>query len=112
MEVLARGFTREVAVALHRGDERGDDDGARIGEECGDFADAANVLRAIAGRKAQIAVQPQAHVVAVEYVDGRAACKERALQRHRERRFSGAREPRQPDHGAAVTVAVLPARKP
>lgn len=51
-------------------DERGDGDGAAVGEEGGDFRDAPDVLLAVGGREAEVAVQPEADVVAIEAVSG------------------------------------------
>src|SRR5262249_21910302 len=60
--------THAVAVLAVGADEGGDRDDARVGEQLGDLADAADVLFAVLGRETQVLVQPVPDVVAVEHV--------------------------------------------
>ena len=63
-------FPRQQPIGPIRRNEAGDGDGARIGEELRHFGDAADVLPAIPLTEAQVFVQAEAHVVAVETVGG------------------------------------------
>ncbi len=67
--VVADDPAGEPAQFVVRGDEGGDDDDAAVGEEFRDLGDAADVLEAVLVGEAEIAVQPDAHVVAVEHLD-------------------------------------------
>lgn len=60
----------ELAVGAEGGDEGGDGDLGAVGEQLGDLADAADVLLAVGVAEAEVLVQPEAHVVAVEAVRG------------------------------------------
>lgn len=70
----------EIAVGAVRRDEGGDGDGGRVGEQLGHLADAADVLVAVLFREAQVLVEPEAHVVAVEAVGRQAQVQEMLLQ--------------------------------
>ena len=62
-----------VAVLLVRGDERGDGNGARVGEQLGDLGDAADVLVTVGLAEAKVLVQSEADVVTVQTVGVHAA---------------------------------------
>lgn len=61
---------RQPAIRAIRADEARDGDAGAVGEELGDLGDAADVLRAVGGREAEVAVEAEADVVAVEAVGG------------------------------------------
>ena len=63
-------FPREIPVGAVRRDERRDGDGGAVGEQFGDFGDAADVFFAVFGREAEVLVEAEADVVAVEAVGG------------------------------------------
>src|SRR5690606_37812025 len=95
---------RHVAVLAVRRDEGGEHDGAGVDEELGHLAGAADVLLAVFGREAEVAVEAVAHVVAVEHVVEDAALDEALLHAMRHGALAGAAEPRHPDHHASVAV--------
>src|SRR5581483_2024129 len=95
-----------VAVAPVRRDERRQVDDAGVGEELCDLADAADVLRPVLGREAEVGVQAVADVVAVEDVRAHAAVPERLFDRDRNRRLARPREAGEP-HGAALVAGDL-----
>lgn len=68
-----------VAVGLVGRDEGGDGDGGAVGEELGDLGDAADVLVAVLLAEAEVFVETEAHVVAVEAVGGDAALAEQLV---------------------------------
>lgn len=90
---------RQVAVGAVRADEAGDGDGARVGEQLGHLGDAADVLLAVLGREAQVLVQAEPDVVAVQAVRALAVwlADERLLERHRDRGLAARRQAGQPD---------------
>ena len=63
---VADDLPRHVAIFTIGGDERRQDNEARVVHEFGDFSDAADVLLAVFRREAKIFVQAMADVVAVE----------------------------------------------
>ena len=67
---------RSVPVHPVGRDERGDCDGGAVGEELGDFGDAADVLIAVFFGEAQVFVKAEADVVTVEAVGVDAAVTE------------------------------------
>jgi hypothetical protein len=73
-------ISRCFAVGGVGGDERCQSDGGAISEEFGDFADAADVLCSVGGGEAQVGVEPEADVVAVEEVGGVPEVEEVLLQ--------------------------------
>src|SRR5260221_330675 len=91
------------AIVVERRNERGDADEAGIGEQCRDFADAADVLLPVLGREAQVGVEATAHVVAVDRVRRPAAIEQCAFEGHRECRLAGAGQSGQPHNGSAMT---------
>jgi hypothetical protein len=60
--------TSLIAVGAIGRDEGCDGDGARVSEELGDLGDSANVLLTILGAEAQVLVQTEADIVAVQTV--------------------------------------------
>lgn len=96
---------RGGAVLAGGRDGRNDRDMAVAGEMCRDLGEAADVLAAIGGREAEIAVEAGAQRVAVEQ-DRRAAIgEETPLQRPRQRRLAGGRQAGEPDNGTVVAIA-------
>src|SRR5690606_24940370 len=85
-----------------RGDEGGEVDHARVGEELRHLADTPDVLGAVLGREAEVVVQAVADVVAVEDVGAGAALPERLLERDRDGGLPGAGEAREPHRATAV----------
>lgn len=77
---LRMQLTRHVAIRPVRRDEGGDGDGGRVGKELGDFADATDVLVTVLLGEAQVFVQAEAHVVAIETVGGDAEVEEMLLE--------------------------------
>ena len=75
-----------------RRDEAGDADDAGVGKELGDLADAPDVLGAVRVAEAEVRVEPEAQVVAVERVRRYALAYEELLERERHRRLAGRRE--------------------
>lgn len=61
---------RLIAVGAVGGDEARDGDGAAVGEQFGDLGDAADVFLAVLGGEAEVLVEAEADVVAVEAVGG------------------------------------------
>lgn len=112
--VLGRGGVQvagELAVGAEGGDEGGDGDGGRVGEELGDLADAADVLLAVGLGEAQVPVQAEADVVAVEPVRGHAEVQQVLLERRRHRRLAARRQAREPER-EALLAPVLGALAP
>lgn len=95
---------RDLAVGLVRADEAGDGDGAAVGEQLGDLGDAANVLVAVLLGEAEVLVQAEAHVVAVEAVGGHAQVQEVLLQGGGDGGFARGGEACEPD-GEALLFA-------
>ena len=71
------------------------------------LGDPADVLIAVLLREAQVLVQAEAHVVAVEAVGGHAQVQQVLLERRRDRRLARRREPREPDRVAALAAELL-----
>ena len=77
-------------------DERGDDGHARLVHEFRDLRYPPDVLPAVLGREAEVAVEPQAQVVAVEHVAEAPGLHQPALDGLGERRLPGSRKAREP----------------
>ena len=71
------------------------------------FADAAQVLVAVLGLEAQIRTEPVPNIVPVEHHDLQSAPEELLLHGMGEGRFTGTREPREPEHETLVAVSLL-----
>src|SRR6185437_3285856 len=104
-EIRMRGAD-PLAIGEVWRDEGGDDDEARAGHQCGDFADATDVLDAVRRREAEIGIEAIAHIVAIEHGHLVALAEEDAFELDGERRLPGAGETGQPDNAAAVPVEV------
>lgn len=100
-------LARKVAVSAVGRDEGGDGDGGRVGEELGDLADAADVLVAVGLGEAQVLVEAEAHVVAVEAVGGEAQVQEVLLERGGHGGLAGGGEAGQPDCEAALAAQLV-----
>jgi len=77
---------------------------ARSSAEGDTAATMADVLAAVLRGETEIAVEAGPQRVAIQQHRRTAMAEQPALQRARQGRFSGSRQPRQPHHGAAVTV--------
>ena len=79
-------------------DEGAEGDGARVGEQARDFADAADILVAVRRRESEVAAEAvvAADVVTVEAVGGDAPGHEVLLQREGDGRLPRPREPGEP----------------
>lgn len=93
---------RELAVGAEGRDEGGEGDGGGVGEELGDLADAPDVLVAVPLAEAQVLVQPEPHVVAVEAVGREAEVQKVLLQRGGDGGFAGRAEAGEPEGEAAL----------
>lgn len=94
----------DLAVLPVGRDKGGDGNGGGVGEELGNLADAADVLVAVGLGKAEVLVQAEAHVVAVEAVGGESKVQEVLLKRRGDGGFSRGREPREPDREALLAA--------
>mmetsp|Transcript_14509 Transcript_14509/g.22019 ORF Transcript_14509/g.22019 Transcript_14509/m.22019 type:complete len:231 (-) Transcript_14509:10-702(-) len=82
-----------------------DHDGTRFGEELGHLCDAADVLLAVLWAEAEVPVQAEAQVVAVQAVDevgARLVRHQGLLQRHGHRALAAAGQPSHPQSDALV----------
>lgn len=97
-------LAREVAVAAVRADEARDGDGAGVGEELGDLGDAADVFFAVLRGEAEVLVEPEADVVAVQAVGGFVVgfAQESLLERDGDGRFAACTQPCEPDREAGL----------
>lgn len=100
-------LARKIAVGAVGRDEGGDGDGGRVGKELGDLADAADVLVAVGLGEAQVLVEAEAHVVAVEAVGGEAQVQEVLLQGGGDGGLARGGEARQPDCEAALGAQLV-----
>lgn len=103
----------DVAVCPVGRDEGGDGDGGRVGEELGDFGDAADVLVAVLLGEAEVLVEAEADVVAVETVGGDAKVQQVLLEGRGHGGLARGRETGQPDGKTALATGLvaLTARK-
>ena len=85
-------------LGAERRDERADHDQPGLGHQLGDLAHAADVLDPVDVGKAEIAVEPVPHIVAVEQHRMPAAGQQLLLDQIGDRRFAGPRQPGQPQH--------------
>ena len=96
----------QCAVCAVGADEAGDGHAAAVGEQLGHLGDAPDVLRAVVRREAQIGVEPEADVVAVEAVGGEGHREEVLLQGGGDGGFTRGGEARQPDCEAGLVPQV------
>lgn len=104
---LAVQVTGEVAVRPVGGDEGGDGNGGRVSEELGDLADAADVLVAVLFAEAEVLVEAEADVVAVEAVRGEAKVDEVLFEGCGDGGLARGREARQPDGEATLAARLV-----
>ena len=97
-----------IAVLFVRADEAGDRDDAGIGEQLGDFADAANVFGAVFGGEAEVLVQAHADVVAIEAIGVLLLVKQHLLQDAGDGALAGGGEAGHPDGDALLIEELLP----
>lgn len=97
----------EVPVGAVGGDEGGDCDGGGVGEELCDLADAADVLVAVALGEAEVLVEAEADVVAVEAVGGEAEVQEVLLESGGDGGLSRGGEAGEPDCEAALGAELV-----
>lgn len=95
---------RQPPIRAVRADEARDGDAGAVGEELGDLGDAPDVLRALGGREAEVAVQAEADVVAVEAVGREGVPQEVLLEGGGDGGFARGGEAGEPD-GEAGLVA-------
>lgn len=94
---------RRVPISPVRRDEGGDGDAGAVGEQLGHLGDAPDVLVAVLLAEAQVLVQPEPDVVAVQPVRGHAALAQQlVLQLDRDGRLARRREAGQPDGEALL----------
>lgn len=74
------------------------------------LADAPDVLGAVLVGEAEVLVEAEAHVVAVEAVGGQAEVQEVLLERRRHRRLARGREPREPQREALLLAQLVALR--
>lgn len=98
---------RDLAVSNVRRDEAGQGDGGAVGEQLGDLGDAADVLVAVRLREAQVLVEPEAHVIAVEPVRRVAQVQEVLLERGRDGGLARGGQAREPDREALLLAEGL-----
>jgi hypothetical protein len=105
--------TGEVTVCPVGGDEGGDGDGGGVSKELGDLANATDVLVAVLLREAEVLVEAEADVVAVEAVGGDAEVEEVLLERGGDGGLARGGEAGQPDGEAALAgeLVALTARE-
>ncbi|TLS23288.1 uncharacterized protein PpBr36_05932 [Pyricularia pennisetigena] len=92
--------------AVRRDEGRQRHDGA-VGKQLGHLGDPADVFVAVLFREAQVLVEPEPHVVAVEPVRRQAQVQQVLLQRRRHRRLARRRQPREPDCEAALAAQLV-----
>lgn len=97
----------DLAVGPVGADEGGQGDGGAVGEQLGDLSNAADVLVAVLLAEAQVLVQTEAHVVAVQTVRRHAQVQQVLLQRCRHRRLARRRQACEPDGEALLLAEAL-----
>lgn len=98
--------TGDLAVSLEGGDEGSEGDGRRVGKELGNFADAADVLNAVLVAEAQVLVQAETDIVAIETVGSQAQVQEVLLQGGSNGRLARSGQTSEPE-GEALLLAEL-----
>lgn len=96
-----------LTVGAVGGDEGGDGDGGGVGEELGDLGNAADVLVAVLLGEAQVLVEPEADVVAVEAVGVDAELQQVLLEGCGDGGLARGRETGQPQGEAALAVELV-----
>jgi len=97
-------LARQPPIGPVRRDEAGDGDAGAVGEELRDFGDAPDVFRAVGGGEAEVAVQAEADVVAVEAVGGEGVVEEVLFEGGGDGGFAGGGEAGQPDCEAGLVA--------
>ena len=95
-------LAHDIAIGTVRRDEARQHDHAGVDEQLGDLADAADVLGAIFGREAEVLVDAEADVVAVEPVYEMAATVQHFFERDRDGALAAAGKAREPDRRALL----------
>ena len=93
-----------VAVLAVRRDEGRQRDHAGVDEQLADFADAADVFRAVFGAKPEVLVEAHADVVAVEHHRVLAHLVEQVIDGVGDRALAGAGKAREPQHDPLMAV--------
>ena len=91
-----------VPIGGKRRNQRQDRNRSRVRHQARHLPDPADVLGPVGGCEPEILREPVPDVVAVEQVSRLSALHQPTFERHRDRRLSGCREPRQEDGGAAL----------
>ncbi len=99
---LRQQLAHHAPLGAERRDERAQHDEAGVGHQLGDFADAADVLDAVALGEAQVAVETVADIVAVEQQRMRTARVQAGFDQIGDGRFAGARQAGEPQHHRLV----------
>lgn len=97
----------DLAVGLVGRDEGGQGNGAGVGEQLGDLGDAANVLVAVLFAEAQVLVEAEADVVAVEAVGGQAEVQQVLLEGGGDGRLARGAQAGEPDGHAALLAELI-----
>lgn len=100
--VLLVQLPRHLAILLVRADETRQGDGRGVGEELGHLGDTADVLVAVGFGEAQVLVQAETDVVAVEAVGGETQVQEVLFQGGSNRGFARCGKAREPDGKPAL----------
>ena len=93
---------RQRPILPIRRDETRQRDRTRVGEEQSDFGDPADVLIAVCFREAEVAVEAESDVVAVEAVGGEGAVQEVLFESGGDGGFPRGGEAREPDCEAGL----------
>jgi len=96
-----------VAVAADRRHEGRQHDGARLDEQLGHFADAADVFLAVLRRESQVAAQAVPDIVAVEHDGPASKLMQLFLYGVRNGRFAGTGQTGEPQHHTAMAVQLF-----
>jgi len=81
-------FAHFPAIRREGGNEGGQGDGAGVKEQVGQFADAADVFRAVLLGKAEVAAQAMPHVVSIENIGVSTFCEQALFQTMRQCRLA------------------------
>lgn len=99
--------TGDLTVRPVGGDEAGDGDGAAVGKELGDLGDTADVLVAVLLAEAEVLVQAEAHIVAIQTVGRQAQVQQVLLEGGGDGGLSGGGQTGEPDGEALLFTEAL-----
>ena len=98
--LISNAFASKSAQLIVRGDKGCHRHDATVGKKLGHFRDTADIFEAVFVGETEIAVEPVAHVVAVESIAGDTLFDEQTLERRRDSALTGARKPGEPERTA------------